>query len=79
MAVELIECGAVDIELSVASPQEAACGAYILHYNEPSNDLDLTTVEWLEGFLLNCEVPVLYISHDEALLERTVSTIKYFI
>lgn len=47
----------------------------ILFLDEPSNDLDLTTLEWLENFLLQCKVPVLYISHDERLLERTANVV----
>ena len=50
-------------------------GPDVLLLDEPSNDLDLRTLEWLEGFLLGCQVPVLYISHDEALLERTANVI----
>lgn len=47
----------------------------VLLLDEPSNDLDLATVEWLTAFLLACPVPVLYISHDEALLERTANLV----
>ncbi len=47
----------------------------ILLLDEPSNDLDLSTLEWLEQFLLSCSVPVLYISHDETLLRRTANLI----
>ena len=47
----------------------------VLLLDEPSNDLDLATLEWLEGFLLECKVPVLYISHDETLLARTANVI----
>ena len=47
----------------------------VLLLDEPSNDLDLQTLEWLENFLLSCQVPVLYISHDEALLERTATAV----
>ncbi|MDE6260654.1 MAG: ATP-binding cassette domain-containing protein [Oscillospiraceae bacterium] len=47
----------------------------VLLLDEPSNDLDLATLEWLEGFLLGCKVPVLYISHDETLLARTANVI----
>ena len=50
-------------------------GPDVLLLDEPSNDLDLATLNWLEEFLLNCEVPVLYISHDEALLERTANVV----
>ena len=50
-------------------------GPDVLLLDEPSNDLDLATLEWLEGFLLSCQVPVLYISHDETLLERTANVV----
>lgn len=45
----------------------------ILLLDEPSNDLDVETLEWLEHYLLTCGLPVLYISHDETLLERTAN------
>ncbi len=45
--------------------------------DEPSNDLDVETLEWLEEFILTCGRPVLYISHDEALLENTANTILH--
>ena len=35
----------------------------------------MATLGWLEGFLLGCKVPVLYISHDEPLLEHTANVI----
>ena len=47
----------------------------MLLLDEPSNDLDVQTLEWLEGFLLRCKVPVVYISHDETLLARTASVV----
>lgn len=47
----------------------------VLLLDEPSNDLDLQTLEWLEGFLLAQKVPVLYISHDEDLLEKTANLV----
>ena len=47
----------------------------LLLLDEPSNDLDVGTLEWLEGFLLSCRVPVLYISHDEKLLEATANMV----
>ena len=43
--------------------------------DEPSNDLDLETLLWLETFIQNSAVPILYISHDETLLERTANKI----
>jgi len=47
----------------------------VLLLDEPSNDLDLETLRWLEGFLYTCSVPVLYVSHDEVLLERTANLV----
>ncbi len=47
----------------------------ILLLDEPSNDLDIPALEWLEGFIKNSDVPVLYISHDETLLENTANVI----
>ncbi len=47
----------------------------VLLLDEPSNDLDITSVRWLENFINNSSIPVLYISHDEALLENTANKI----
>ena len=41
--------------------------------DEPSNDLDINTVRWLEEFLVSCGLAVLFISHDEALLSRAAT------
>lgn len=45
----------------------------ILLLDEPSNDLDIETLEWLEDFILDTKIPLIYISHDETLLERTAN------
>lgn len=47
----------------------------MLLLDEPSNDLDIETLVWLEDLIQNSSVPVLYISHDETLLERTANRI----
>lgn len=47
----------------------------ILLLDEPTNDLDIETVEWLEAFIASCKLPVLYVSHDETLLENTANII----
>ncbi len=49
----------------------------ILLLDEPSNDLDRATLTWLETFLCACTIPVLYISHDETLLERTANVVLH--
>lgn len=47
----------------------------VLLLDEPSNDLDIPTLEWLERFIRESDAPVLYISHDETLLENTANVI----
>lgn len=47
----------------------------VLLLDEPSNDIDLNTLLWLEQFILEWKGPLLFISHDETLLERTANKI----
>lgn len=47
----------------------------ILLLDEPSNDIDIQTLEWLQTFINNSKLPILYISHDETLIENTANTI----
>lgn len=47
----------------------------VLLLDEPSNDIDLNTLLWLEQFILDWRGPVLFISHDETLLARTANKI----
>ena len=47
----------------------------ILLLDEPSNDLDIQTLQWLESFILRQKLPVLYISHDETLLRNTANMV----
>lgn len=48
-----------------------------LFLDEPSNDLDLETVDFLGDFLRDCPVPVLFISHDEALIARAANAVVH--
>ena len=45
--------------------------------DEPTNDLDLETIEWLESFIKESPKPIVYISHDEVLLEETATKILH--
>lgn len=45
--------------------------------DEPTNDIDLPTLDWLERFILASKAPVLFVSHDETLLERTANVILH--
>jgi len=47
----------------------------VLLLDEPSNDIDIDTLKWLENFINNCQKPVIFISHDETLLENTANVI----
>ena len=47
----------------------------LLLLDEPSNDLDLTSIKWLEKFIIGLEIPVMFVSHDELLLENCANTI----
>ncbi len=49
----------------------------ILLLDEPTNDLDIPTLQWLEAFIAGSRLPILYISHDEALIEHTANVILH--
>lgn len=49
----------------------------ILFLDEPTNDLDIETLEWLEGFINNTNKPIIYVSHDETLLSNTANAILH--
>lgn len=51
--------------------------AEVILMDEPSNDIDLDTLKFLEHFIRDSEAPVLYISHDETLIERTANKILH--
>ena len=47
----------------------------ILLLDEPSNDIDLSTLRWLEQMICRFPGSVLFISHDETLIERTANRV----
>jgi ATPase subunit of ABC transporter with duplicated ATPase domains len=47
----------------------------VLLLDEPSNDIDIETLGWLEKFINESTVPVLFVSHDETLIERTANVV----
>lgn len=47
----------------------------ILLLDEPSNDIDIETLEWLEKLIKETQQAVLFISHDETLIERTANVV----
>lgn len=49
----------------------------VLLLDEPSNDLDLGTLQWLERFISTCPQTVLFVSHDETLIRNTANVIVH--
>lgn len=49
----------------------------ILFLDEPTNDLDIETLEWLENFINKTDKPIIYVSHDETLLSNTANIILH--
>ena len=47
----------------------------ILFLDEPSNDLDLETIDWLKSQIQKMRQTVIFISHDEDFLSQTADTI----
>ena len=47
----------------------------VLLLDEPGNDIDLETLRWLERRIRSHRGAVLYISHDETLIERTANRV----
>ncbi|MDF2587511.1 MAG: transporter ATP-binding protein [Anaerocolumna sp.] len=47
----------------------------ILLLDEPTNDLDMDTLRWLEDFINQSNCPILFVSHDETLIENTANVI----
>ncbi len=50
----------------------------ILLLDEPSNDIDIETLTWMEKFINSWPHAVLFISHDETLIERTANRVIHF-
>lgn len=49
----------------------------IYFLDEPTNDLDINTLEWLEKFINETDKPIIYVSHDETLLSNTANMILH--
>lgn len=49
----------------------------VLLLDEPSNDIDISTLELLEKLILEWKQIVLFISHDETLIENTANVIVH--
>jgi ATPase subunit of ABC transporter with duplicated ATPase domains len=49
----------------------------IIFLDEPTNNLDLATIKWLENFIRTTTLPILYVSHDIKLLKNTATHILH--
>ena len=49
----------------------------ILLLDEPSNDIDIETLEWLERLINGSAMGILFISHDEILIEKTANKVLH--
>ena len=47
----------------------------VLLLDEPSNDLDIDTLIWLEDFIIHYPFPIMFISHDETLVKNSANVI----
>jgi ATPase subunit of ABC transporter with duplicated ATPase domains len=47
----------------------------ILLLDEPTNNLDIDSILWLEGFLMNCKNTVIVVSHDRHFLDNVCTYI----
>ena len=50
----------------------------ILFFDEPTNDLDLYTLEILENYLMNFKGPILTVSHDRYFLDKICNKLLIF-
>ena len=62
-----------DLKVRVLLAQALFGNPDVLILDEPTNDLDLTTISWLEDFLLDFKNTVIVVSHDRHFLD-TVCT-----
>lgn len=47
----------------------------LLLLDEPTNHLDIEAIKWLEEYLLNSRIALIFITHDRSLLERLATRI----
>jgi ATP-binding cassette subfamily F protein uup len=59
----------------LALAQALAVAPDVLLLDEPTNHLDIAAIEWLEDFLLESGVTLLFITHDRRFLDRLATRI----
>jgi len=59
----------------LALAQALAVAPEVLLLDEPTNHLDIAAIEWLEDFLLESGVTLLFVTHDRRFLDRLATRI----
>lgn len=67
--------GGEKVKINILKLLLEECDIYFL--DEPTNDLDIETLEWLETFINSSTKPIIYVSHDETLLSNTANIILH--
>ena len=67
--------GGEKVKLRLAALMAGEPDVWLL--DEPSNDLDVETLEFLESFLIRLREPVMFISHDRRLLEKASNRVVH--
>lgn len=49
----------------------------LLLLDEPTNNLDLQGISWLEKFVKNLNIPVIFVSHDEGFIQETANELLH--
>ncbi|MEG0255068.1 MAG: ATP-binding cassette domain-containing protein [Vagococcus sp.] len=49
----------------------------LLLLDEPTNNLDLQGISWLEKFVKNLSIPVIFVSHDEGFIQETANELLH--
>ena len=65
--------GGEKVKLQMARLLMERCDVWLL--DEPSNDVDAETLVWMEGLIRDFPGAVLFISHDETLIEATANRV----
>lgn len=67
--------GGEKIKLGILKILLEECDVYL--FDEPTNDLDIETLLWLENFINQTSKPIIFVSHDETLLSTTANMIVH--
>jgi len=65
--------GGEKVKIQLAKLLFGECDLLLL--DEPSNDIDIGTLIWLEDFINSIDIPIMFVSHDETLIENTANMI----